>query len=174
MILGSEDGSIVPVGLDEPTKIEGEDATTMLGSTVKEVALSVPVGLMLCGAGLVETTIADVSIPLVEETTETAEAEAAVAVETEADSLTPDSVTVPEETARPVGDAVADSLRKLVTASRSPVPDDIVMLVEAVAETLPTRVMEVWTPLLDDTSEVAERPIVAAVPEIFSAPVVEV
>ena len=53
MILGSDDGSVDAVALDGLIDVESDGATTMLGDTVNEVALSVPVGLILCGALLV-------------------------------------------------------------------------------------------------------------------------
>lgn len=54
----------MPVALEGTTDVGGEGATTMVGATVREVALSVPVGLMLCGAVLVDTTVAGVSVAM--------------------------------------------------------------------------------------------------------------
>lgn len=46
---GSEDGSVVSVALDGASAVEGEEATKILGPTVRLVALSVPVGRMVWG-----------------------------------------------------------------------------------------------------------------------------
>lgn len=62
MIFGIEDGSIRASVLDEVTDVEGDGATTMLVSTVKEVALFVPVGEMVWAGVLVGTTTADVAV----------------------------------------------------------------------------------------------------------------
>lgn len=62
--MGRDDESTVPVALEGTTAVGGEGATTMVGATVSEVALSVPVGLMLCGAVLVATPVAGVSVTM--------------------------------------------------------------------------------------------------------------
>lgn len=77
--------------------------------------------------------------------------------------------TASEETIRPGGDDVGDSVPDGVAGSRSTVAIDMPVLAEAVAETLPTTVAEVWTPTGDPLSEVSGRPGVAAVPEVHMA-----
>jgi len=107
MILGRDVGSIVPVALDGTTDVEGDGATTMLGATVKEVALSVPVGLMLCGGALVAMTTAGVSVLLAEAAEpETVEPDAVVTAETEPDAVAPGMEADPDEVTRPVAEAV--------------------------------------------------------------------
>ena len=110
--LGKEDGSIVPVALEGTTDVEGEGATTMVGATVREVALSVPVGLMLCGAVLVGIRVAGVSVTMTGEVVEPAAVRsvAVVTVDPEPVAAILDSETVPEEVTTSVAVAVADSV----------------------------------------------------------------
>jgi hypothetical protein len=129
MTFGRFDGSIVPVTLDGTTEVEGDGATTILGATVKTVALSVPVGLMLCGAVLLGAATARVSVPVAAELeTESPEAITTPEAEAEPDGVTPDSEIVASGEVRPVADTVAvavtDSLPKVVPegAERLAVP----------------------------------------------------
>jgi hypothetical protein len=136
--------------VDGTTDVEGEGATTMLGATVKTVALSVPVGLMLCGAVLLGATMARVSVPVAAEAElETDDPEAIAMAEAEPDAVTPDSVVVPNGVTRPVADTVAvavtDSLPKFVPEGA-----------ERVAEPLSEPKAEVGTAVSDAVTEVAE------------------
>lgn len=124
---------MVPVALDGTTDVGGEGATTMLGATVKEVALSVPVGLMLCGAALVAVTMAGISVLLAEVAEpETAKPEAVVVAETEPDAVASDSDAALDPVTEPVADAVADSM-----------PDAVPEVTDAVADAVPETVAEV-------------------------------
>jgi hypothetical protein len=133
MTFGRVVGNTVPVILDGMTEVEGDGATTIVGGTVKAVALSVPVGLMLCGAVVLGATTARVSVPVAAEAElETESPEAITAVEAEPVDVTPDSEVVPSGEARPVVEIVAvpvtDSLPKLV-------PEDAERLADPVSET---------------------------------------
>jgi hypothetical protein len=160
MIFGREVGNVVSVALDGRTDVEGDGATTMLGSTIKDVALSVPVGLILCGGALV-TTIAGVSVGLAVDTaSEMVAPEAVVTPEIEPDAVTTDSEAAPADVARLVADAVAAS-----------VPDVVPGVAEELAGTLPDAVAEVWTPVSDAVPEIAELVTGAdpdAVPEVMT------
>lgn len=69
MNFGKDDGSVVAVTLDGATDEGGGGATAMLGATVMEVALFVPVGLMLCGAVLAGMISPDAPVSCMEEVT---------------------------------------------------------------------------------------------------------
>jgi hypothetical protein len=133
MTFGRVVGNTVPVILDGMTEVEGDGATTIVGGTVKAVALSVPVGLMLCGAVVLGATTARVSVPVAAEAElETESPEAITAVEAEPVDVTPDSEVVPSGEARPIVETVAvavtDSLPKVV-------PEDAERLADPVSKT---------------------------------------
>lgn len=171
---------------DGTTDVGGDGATTILGGTVKEVALSVPVGLMLCGAVLVGRTTAAVSAPLVAEAepeTEREASEAVVMAEREPDAVTPDSEAVPGEVTRPVADAVADlepevvpevgepvagTLSETATEVLTPLSDAVPEVAESVAGAEPDAVPEVGTPVSEAEPEVA-GPVADTVPGLTEA-----
>ena len=177
MTFGRLDGSIVPVTLDGTTEVEGDGATTMLGATVKTVALSVPVGLMLCGAVLLGATTARVSVPVAAEAeleTEYPEAITTAEADAEPDGGAPDPEVVPSGEVRPVADTVAvavtDSLPKVVPEGAErlagPVPktnaelcatlsDAVAAVAEFVAGVEPDVTPEVGTPVCEPAPELA-------------------
>lgn len=59
---GIDVGRTVSDALEGTIEVEGEGATTMVDATVNEVALFVPVGLMLCGAVVEGTSMVGVSV----------------------------------------------------------------------------------------------------------------
>jgi hypothetical protein len=146
MIFGREDGSIVSVALDGTRDVAGDGAMLILGATVKEVALSVPVGRMLCGAELVGTTTIGVNVGA---TTEEAAVEPVPVVMAEAEPVAVDldSVAMPDELASPEPDVLAE-----VVPDTIPPTEDA----EAVEEVFPgsDAVPEVCTPVWEAVPEV--------------------
>lgn len=167
MIFGSEDGSTVSVALDGETDVTGEVATTMLGGTVKEVALSVPVGKILSGAVLVGAIIAGVSeLPAEVAELPRAEPDPVVGVAPKSDVVTPDSVAVTDALMASVADAVADT-------EPTSVPDVTEVVADSPSDAVPVIavVAGVGSVAVSDAVPEVGRPVSSTEPEVAdSAP----